>query len=289
MRYVKGQPLCRNNKSLRPDKLCKLHRLFDSKSWPIIDGVERSLFSKFCKMLEILNETQQDFIISLTYDFIWIKGSEYDHILVDVVKHAKNAIGDKTIYFVPCKPKEDFVKVKSSDYVWYTLRDNIFRFETDLGRFEMKNNFEEVNEDELLAGNAVVVLVDDFVGSGGTCRKAIGDLRQSLKRLKDNSAVKVLTLVAQQEGIKQMDAAGIEVFYGRVAPQAIKESNKSDDEKYRSYVLMDQIEARIPNFDKKYKYGYNESEALVSMIRCPNNTFPIYWYIPNVSPYERIQ
>jgi len=50
---------------------------------------------------------------------------------------------------------------------------------------------------------------------------------------------------------------------------------------------MQSIERRIKGLEEKFKFGYEGSEALVSMIRCPNNTFPIYWYIEGVSPYER--
>lgn len=289
MHINKGQKLGRNFKSLKSDKLYHLNNVFVGHGWPVVDGVERSLFTKFCKTLELLTDRQQEFLISLTKDFLWIKGKDYEDILIEVVNEVRASVGDKMIYFVPCKPKKDFDKVKSSDYVWYTLRDNIFRYETDLGKVEMKNNFTEVNESELLSGNAVVVLVDDFVGTGGTCSTTLGDLRQNLSRLQNFNSVKILTLVAQQEGINLMNAAGVELFYGKLAKKGIEDSNRTDDEKYQMYVLMDQIEARIPGFDKTYRYGYKASEALVSMIRCPNNTFPIYWFIPNVSPYERIQ
>ena len=33
-------------------------------------------------------------------------------------------------------------------------------------------------------------------------------------------------------------------------------------------------------------FGYGQSEALVCMERCPNNTFPIYW-LPKKAPYAR--
>ena len=39
---------------------------------------------------------------------------------------------------------------------------------------------------------------------------------------------------------------------------------------------MKNIEEAIQVSDD-YKFGYKGSEALVKMIRTPNNTFPIYW------------
>ena len=40
---------------------------------------------------------------------------------------------------------------------------------------------------------------------------------------------------------------------------------------------MSSIETSI-GVTEDYRLGYASSEALVSMIRTPNNTFPIYWF-----------
>ena len=40
---------------------------------------------------------------------------------------------------------------------------------------------------------------------------------------------------------------------------------------------MHAIEGAI-KVSSDYNFGYKQSEALVRMIRTPNNTFPIYWY-----------
>lgn len=289
MAYRKGWSRANAQPQLKMDKIFKLDRLFKLHNWPTERNVDRSLYSRFCKMLMLLSDNLQDFLIELTIDFIWINGREYNDILIDLVETVRSAFPDKTIYYVPCKQQSAFTKIKSSDYVWYTLRDNIFHYELDLGKYEMKNNYEEVSENELLAGNAIVVLVDDFIGSGDTAIKTISDMRAKLTHLRDNTAIKVMSLVAQGDGIKQLTDAGVDVYYSKYAPKAIEESDSTDAEKIRKYYMMDAIESRIPDFNNTYRYGYKKSEALVSMIRCPNNTFPIYWFIPNISPYERIQ
>lgn len=289
MAYRKGWSHANSQPQLKLDKMHKLDLLFKHHNWPTDRNVDRSLYSRFCKTLMLLTDHLQDFLIELTKGFIWINGKEYNDILIDLVKTVRSTYPDKTIYYVPCKHHDEFTNIKSSDYVWYTLRDNIFHYELELGKYEMKSNYEEVSENELLAGNAIVVLVDDFIGSGGTAVKTLAGMRAWFPHLRDNTAIKVMSLVAQGDGIKQLKDAGVDVYYSRYAPKAIEESDATDDEKIRMYYQMEDIESRIPSFNKTYHYGYNKSEALVSMIRCPNNTFPIYWYIPNVSPYERIQ
>lgn len=289
MAYKRGWSRANSQPQLKVDKMFKLNKLFEHHNWPMDRNVDRSLYSRFCKTLLLLTDRLQDFLIELTKGFIWINGKEYNDILIDLVKTIRSAYPDKTIYYVPCKQQDAFTKIKSSDYVWYTLRDNIFHYAIDLGKYEMKNNYEEVNEDELMAGNAIVVLVDDFIGSGGTAIKTLADMRAKFTHLRDYTSIKVMSLVAQRDGINLLKDAGVDIFYSKYAPMAIEESNATAEEKLRKYYLMDEIESKIPDFNNTYQYGFNRSEALVSMIRCPNNTFPIYWYIPNISPYERIQ
>ena len=45
---------------------------------------------------------------------------------------------------------------------------------------------------------------------------------------------------------------------------------------------MDDIEKRL-KVNENYRRGFKESEALVCMLRCPNNTFPVFWSTKKVS------
>ena len=42
---------------------------------------------------------------------------------------------------------------------------------------------------------------------------------------------------------------------------------------------MKQIENRIfnPTWISKYSLGYDQQECLINLLRCPDNTFPIFW------------
>ena len=53
--------------------------------------------------------------------------------------------------------------------------------------------------------------------------------------------------------------------------------------------LMTQIENKL-KIDKNFSFGYNRSEALISLIKTPNNTFPVFWFTNkkhNVAPFLR--
>lgn len=49
-------------------------------------------------------------------------------------------------------------------------------------------------------------------------------------------------------------------------PQQTKEEKKA---------IMLEIEKKLK--PGKYQFGYEKSEALVTMTRTPNNTFPVFW------------
>jgi hypothetical protein len=52
---------------------------------------------------------------------------------------------------------------------------------------------------------------------------------------------------------------------------------------------MKKIEEKL-NVEKKYLFGYKRSEALISLIRTPNNTFPVFWKTyqhNNIVPFSR--
>jgi hypothetical protein len=51
--------------------------------------------------------------------------------------------------------------------------------------------------------------------------------------------------------------------------------------------MMTQIESGLKELDDEFRFGYKQSEGLVCMERCPNNTFLIYWLTKHDAPYER--
>ena len=51
----------------------------------------------------------------------------------------------------------------------------------------------------------------------------------------------------------------------------------SDTELSKKIKLMEHIEKNL-DIPDDYLFGYKKSEALVTMIRTPNNTFPVFWY-----------
>jgi hypothetical protein len=265
----------------------QLLELFEHKQWEIDTDHDISLLSKFMNTLNLLNNEQQQFLIELTKDFQWYDSRKYLDMMIKPLQDLRQSIGDKFIFFAQCLPNGDLGKNKSSARVLYDLADSYLHQHVNIGRFQCINSVNEANEQMLLDGKAVLVLVDDYVGTGDTAIKALTELRGVHKRLQNYDSVKVFTLVAQSSGMEAISNIGVDVFCSVKIGKGISDQPINDDEKYKKIVLMEGVERRINGLEKKYNFGYKGSEALVSMIRCPNNTFPIYWYIEGVSPYER--
>lgn len=52
--------------------------------------------------------------------------------------------------------------------------------------------------------------------------------------------------------------------------------NYTEEELSEKLMLMNTIESKI-KVHKNEKLGFKGSEALISLIRTPNNTFPVFW------------
>lgn len=264
-----------------------LENLFIQKGWEMDPDRDISLFSRFVGTLNLLEDKQQRFLIDLTKDFLWITGAEYAQKLIGVLQKLRESIPDKKLFFIKCLPLKEYAKGKSSGHVLYWLNDQYIKQHVDLGDHQLLDFMEGANEDMLLSGEAVLVMVDDFVGTGETAMNTLEDVRRKYPRLQDNDAIKLLVIVTQAGGHRVITEAGVEVFYSQMVGKGIEDQSINDDDKYRKICLMEGIERRIDKLEEKFKFGYKQSEALVSMIKCPNNTFPIYWYIKGISPYER--
>lgn len=264
-----------------------LEALFEQKGWEMDPDRDISLFSKFINTLNLLDDKQQQFLIDLTKDFLWIMGSEYTNNLILALEKLYESVGEKKIFFIKCMPLEDYGLEKSSGHVLYCLDDYSIQQHVNLGDYQKLNCMDGANEDMLLRGEAVLVMVDDFIGTGDTAAKTIADIHKTYPRLTDNKAIKLLAIVTQESGYSRITDMGVEVFYSQIVGKGIEDQNINFNDKYKKITLMEGIERKIKDLEEKYKFGYKKSEALVSMIKCPNNTFPIYWYIEGISPYER--
>lgn len=266
------------------DTLDKLNVLFKEKRWPIEEGLEWSVFERYCRTLLQLNTNQQQFLIKLSYNFLHIPQKDYLSNLLVPLRKLRRDMGNKRIVFAACLTEDEVSCAKSALPVLYQIKGTTIRQHINLNPYVVVENIQKLGS--YYNDKSVIVLVDDFIGSGETATKAIGYVHKLCPDMKDNSQLVVLGIVAMQQGVDALTSVGVLTYSAVVRKRGISEE-LPDSEIATSTAMMKEIEKNMTKLNDKFRFGYNQSEALVCMERCPNNTFPIYWLPKRDAPYER--
>lgn len=252
--------------------LLKLKEIFEELGW---DTKEDPAFNRFSKTLEFLDSDQQELFLELTRNFLKIDIAKYHVYLRKALRKIGQSIlsNIETIYIAPLIAKKDLGKSKSSTMVSRFLVGRELGAKEILGvkslflidrlsdfKFPDKNNW-------------LFILVDDFVGTGETASEAIDELLQDFQI--DQNKIIVLSLVAQETGYLRVSGKGLNFICAELRKKGISDGYLSPT-KERYISIMKSIEDLIRVKDE-FRFGYRGSEALITLDRTPNNTFPVYW------------
>lgn len=264
----------------------KLYTVFTNKKWTDNEGNEL-VFSNFCTLLSNLSNEQQELIIELAERYTWITLSEYQSRLISVFKsiELEKINGLRKIVLFPIMKPEDEKKTKSGHAILYMVRaikpllsnyKNIEFYE-----IESYENLKETNF--RLKPNEAMFLLDDFLGSGETIKSTIDEILTNPNL--HPSQLNVLSIAIQSESINYLVETNISYYSELIEKKGISDfyDNSKVDEKIE---IMKEIERLIPG--NHFSLGYNQSEGLITLMRTPDNTFPIFWkeYKKNNQKYE---
>ena len=262
--------------------ILELAKIFKKQNWNIESSSEgeKSMFDMFCKRLEELeNDSDREFMLELTCKYLVVDFEQYSTYITEifrklVTKEKEQIKNIDTIHIFPIQDKDFPNKTKSGNVMCYLIQGIIMR------RFEefhdkririietydgIKNNKNEIS---------LLLLVDDFIGSGDTALGCI-NLLEEIGVSKDK--IRMLSLVAQETGKKVIEDYGVSIINSITRNKAISD-NYQKEEVEQKLEQMKRISKSIKVRDKNLFLGYKDSEGLVSMIKTPNNTFPFYWY-----------
>lgn len=270
---------------LTPDEIDKLTKLFKAKQWTIeTNDDENNTFDNFSKTLQMLDTEQRHLILDLTENFICIKLDEYYAKFVNAlgkfVSDIKSSDEKKVhIFILPLISQDNFGKIKSSDFLFYLIKcnwerlHNRFKGIACLSLIE-KTSYSEIDEtvlQQMQSDKKYVCLIDDFMGSGKSAESAINYLHDSQNIPIDN--ISVVVIAAMQQGIDYLQALQINAYYDIKCQKAITGTGDRETERIE---LMNSISNKIGSKEDEY-LGHDSSEALITLARTPNNTFPVYW------------
>lgn len=278
------------NLRISASNFMKLVETFKQNGWeiPESDSENESRFNRFCKRLSILESEEQELIIDLTKNYMVINANEYlTHTLSLLNRLYKDGpeVFTKTtkFYVLPLIAPQDVKKTKSSQCMWYNFQDEhiklnpIFKGKKliycDQTKFSWIQGIKE---------NEKVILLDDYIGSGETAISAINWLSEQFG-VHSNKMI-VMSIAAQSLGLKQIaEKSDAEVFTYFERNRGISDTYEGDicDKNINT---MLKIESKL-KVEKEFELGYNKSEALISLIRTPNNTFPVFWKVNKKKEY----
>ena len=260
--------------------LLKITNIFAEKKWPVIkeETDEQSLFNRFCKRVADIHDNEtRNLMLELTRRYLWIEEEQYINYLVsalrNLVKSNNSFVTSDKVYVMPLVAPEDENKIKSSTAMVYMFNSVKLRHDQLLSKvkFEIVSKKDTIKK-KMDEGNAILLLVDDYIGTGGTAEKCVLDFQT--KGI-DISRIYVVALVAQQSGLEYLRKYDINISASLICRRGISDYYKGDELKKNKKLMCD-LEKKLEVSDT-YKFGYLGSEALVTMCRTPNNTFPVFW------------
>ncbi len=252
-----------------------IFKLFVNKKWTE-ESIYETPLDNFCELVTHLNDQERNLLFDLTNRYTWITNSRYNEIIVsllnkpndDLIKSAEN------IYcFGIISPKNEGQKVKSGHTVLYngiSLTTFLPKYQhVNFHQIRSFNEFSNIN----LTDKDLIFLVDDYIGSGKTVSECIKEILTKNHHLKAH--IHILSLAVQKDAIKLITSKEIPFYYHHVERKGISDYyEKTQIESKKD--LMKRIERKL-KLNPKYSLGFQKSESLLTLIRTPNNTFPVFW------------
>ncbi len=268
----------------QPIFLDRIKSIFENLKWnTTIKNIHNEvIFDKFCEMLLLLDNNQQDLILQLTEDFFHCNSIiEYYPILVEALSKVPVEIRARAtkVFVIPLIAREDIGKAKSSIEMLYSCAYEVIP--KILGWNIQAKPYADpslLKANESDRENALVILIDDFIGSGETARRAYNFYQNELK--KDNDIPIVVALLGQERALQELRDQGLEIIVAHTRKRGISDSEKINDIE-NAKDMMKAIEDRL-NIVPFYRFGFMSSEALIALVKTPDNTFPVFWFNGNV-------
>jgi hypothetical protein len=242
------------------------------------DSRDPDCFDRFCAMLSQLNSEEIELVFQLTSDFLYCPMGSYYRMLKKILHQIPSDAfkESRRILLVPLMDPDDSGKNKSGGTVVYCAKALARGVPAFAGKLIIAvNDPRELGARFSTRCESAVIMCDDFIGTGQTAIKALSHYQEVLKS--DDDSLALLSLVVQEEGkLRILEYLGGEplFYYSALRMKGISDSDRIERDQAKAMMLA--IEERL-GVRKKMRLGYGQSEALVSMIRTPNNTFPIYW------------
>jgi len=256
------------------EAIMEVNRIFKARNWFAKDTQELA-FNGFCRLFMSLESHQRGLILDLTDNYHWISHGEYQDKIIEAMQaiSTDQLLDVKKIYFFPIIKPDDENKIKSGDHLLYIIKafKHLMTKYANV-RFEFIKTFDLLHKIQLDV-NERLYLIDDYIGSGETFDFCMLEVAKNPTLI--SSFIKVVCIAIQEETQINLVMDGYAVLKTLVVKKGITDFNEASETILKKE-LMREIERHIPG-SKSVSLGYNETEALITMARTPDNTFPVFW------------
>lgn len=286
--------------SLNLQTLASLTEIWEEKKWTFLSQeLRQKSFDAFCEMFCHIGDEYHEIALALMKSFSVYAFNDYLNLLnLSFGKINENHIKDyKCIIFCPLlNPSDDKRKVaKSGHSLPYIAKQGVALYhplmsELDLNCLISPSQIPDEIKFKYHDKPILIILLDDFIGSGDTAKNAVYGVSDLIRK---DDQILVVSLVAMRHAIEYLADNGIDAIYGTLEKKGILENDRFDD-KESAYKMMKSLENNLM-ISQDERLGYKKSEALITMLRTPDNTFPIYWCTESVggvswpAPFPRLR
>lgn len=258
------------------ESISQLNKIFKTNKWSERD-IDEFVFDNFCKLLNNLEEKQRELVIELIERYKWISFAEYPEKILATLESIEQEKLEKLkyIYLFPVIKLEDEGGFKSGQFLIYQIK----AFKRHLKKyshitFKYVSKFESLIEPDFkLNADEAIFLIDDYIGSGETINECLNIIRKNTSITSEK--INIITLATQKETAFQLSKEGISIYTDYYSPKGLTDYNDSELLKEKAELMLS-IESMIPG-GANFSFGYNKTEALITLARTPDNTFPIFW------------
>lgn len=257
----------------------ELYTIWSEKKWEFpTPKHERETFENLCALLDRLTPEQQQLALKLTKAYSKYSFTDYQRLIIDALSkissdHTENI---EQVILAPLVDKGDnsLRRSKSGHTLPYVAEHIAIAAGSQFANKKIiaLSGTDTIESKLNRSSPSLLIFLDDFVGSGDTAKAVVRNWQN--KVFKDDKII-VVCLVAMEHAIKDLSTYRIEVLCAETINKGISENPEITD-KTTAYQLIDSIEATLDIAEDELR-GYKKSEALISLIRTPDNTFPIYW------------
>lgn len=258
------------------ESISELDKIFKTKKWTEID-IDEFVYDNFCKLLDNVKESERELIIELVERYQWISYSEYQEKILSALESFEDEKIEKlkTIYFFPIIKFKDEGGFKSGQFLIYLIKafKKYLKKYTNI-KFKYVSKFEHLTDPEFkLKQNETIFLIDDYIGSGETLNDCLEIIRSN-KNI-TNDKLNIVTIAIQKETSEIISKEGISIYSACFSPRGLSDFYELPILEEKIKVMLE-IEKLIPG-GSHFSLGYNSCEALITLVRTPDNTFPVFW------------